>query len=93
MISDAEILRASRDVSRIERYLSQLLSTDAGAKELRVFGLSRHLLGRYRAILERQEREIGVVAQRRAVLGLITGLLPLAAYAILALSYCLPPRK
>lgn len=66
---------------RQARYLSHLLSTDAGAKELRVFGLGDHLLGRYRSILKRHERQIIDFAWRRSLRSALAGVLPAAAYA------------
>jgi ATP-binding cassette subfamily B protein len=66
---------------RQARYLSQLLSTDAGAKELRVFGLGDYLLGRYRAILLRHERQIVDFTWRRGLRSALAGFLPAIAYA------------
>jgi ATP-binding cassette subfamily B protein len=66
---------------RRARYLSHLLSTDVGAKELRVFGLGEYLLGRYRSILVRHERQISAFAWRRSLRSALAGVLPAAAYA------------
>jgi ATP-binding cassette subfamily B protein len=65
---------------RQARYLSHLLSTDAGAKELRVFGLGDYLLRRYRDILKRHERQITAFAWRRSLRSALAGVLPAAAY-------------
>lgn len=75
--------------TREARYLAGLLSGDAAAKELRVFGLSDLLLGRYRRILERHERQLGALARRRSARSALTGLLPAAAYASIYGYFCL----
>jgi len=67
--------------ARQARYFSHLLSTDFGAKELRVFGLGDHLLGRYGSILQRHERQISDFARRRSLRIALSGLLPATAYA------------
>lgn len=67
--------------TRQARYLSQLLSTDASSKELRVFGLGSYFLDRYGRILARHERLIRDYAQARGLKSALTGLLPAAAYA------------
>ena len=75
--------------TRQARYLSHLLGTDAGAKELRVFGLGEYLLSRYRAILDRHVDQISDLAWRRSLLSALTGLLPAAAYAGMFAYFCL----
>ncbi|HLJ68526.1 MAG TPA: ABC transporter ATP-binding protein [Chloroflexota bacterium] len=72
--------------TRRARYFSHLLTTDSGAREIRVFGLGDYLLGRYRAILQMHERRTARLARQRALRSIVSAVLPATAYAgILAL--------
>jgi ATP-binding cassette subfamily B protein len=75
--------------ARQARYFSQLLSTDAGAKEIRVFGLGSYLLERYRQILQRSERQIAHLARNRGIRSALTALLPAAVYTGIFAYLCL----
>jgi ATP-binding cassette, subfamily B, bacterial len=75
--------------ARQARYLSHLLSTDKGAKEMRVFGLGRHLLERHRAILARNQDQIARLAWRRGIRSATTALLPAAVYTAIFAYFCL----
>jgi ATP-binding cassette, subfamily B, bacterial len=69
--------------TRLARYFSHLLSADAAAKEVRVFGLSDYLLGRYRGILSDHQRQIGGLALRRGLKSGVASLLPAIVFGIL----------
>ncbi|HEX6508443.1 MAG TPA: ABC transporter ATP-binding protein, partial [Chloroflexota bacterium] len=75
--------------TRQARYFSHLLSTDQGAKEIRVFGLGSHLLERYREILWRNQGQIARLAWSRGIRSAITALLPAAVYAVIFAYLCL----
>jgi ATP-binding cassette subfamily B protein len=68
--------------TRRARYFSHLLSTDSGAKEIRVFALGDYLLNRYRAILRGHEGRIAKFARDRAVRSVLSSLLPAVVFAI-----------
>ena len=67
--------------TRLARYYSQLLGTDVGAKEIRVFGLGEYLLRRYRAILSEHQGLMADHAWRRGLQAAAAALLPATAYA------------
>lgn len=75
--------------ARQARYFSHLLSTDEGAKEIRVFGLGHYLLERYREILQRNQNQIARLAWRRSIRSATTALLPAAVYAAIFAYFCL----
>lgn len=75
------LVMARTPEARQANYLSQLLSTDSAAKELRVFGLSEYLLARHHDILQRYERTVRQVARQRGVRSALAGVLPALAYA------------
>lgn len=71
------------NATRLARYFSHLLSVDSAAKEVRVFGLSSYLLGRYRRILSEHERQIGGLALRRGLKSAAASILPAVVFGIL----------
>jgi ATP-binding cassette, subfamily B, bacterial len=75
--------------TRQARYLSHLLSTDDAAKEIRVFGLGRYLIGRYRSILQRNQNQVARLAFRRSVWSAVTAVLPAAVYAAIFAYLCI----
>lgn len=54
-------------------YLGLLLTNDAFAKEIRIFGLGEHFLNEYLVLLKQQNLEKNAVATRRAARGLLVG--------------------
>ena len=61
-------------------YLRLLGASNASAKEVKIFGLGRHLADRARELFERFYRENRALALRRAAMGTLLNLLPTAAY-------------
>jgi ATP-binding cassette subfamily B protein len=66
--------------SRQLNYLEYVIANDAHVKEVKLFGLGRTLLGRYRALAERIYREDQSLAGRRAMWALVLSLVGTAAY-------------
>lgn len=75
--------------ARQARYFSHLLSTDEGAKEIRVFGLGAYLLARYRDILLRNQQQIARLAWSRGLRSILAAVLPAAAYTSIFAYLCL----
>jgi ATP-binding cassette subfamily B protein len=61
-------------------YLRLLGASNASAKEVKIFGLGRHLAERARDLFERFYRENRALALKRAATGTLLNLLPTAAY-------------
>ena len=61
-------------------YLEWILTRDSHVKEVKLFGLGPLLLGRYRALFEKFYDEDRRVALRRTLLGLLFGVVSLAAF-------------
>jgi ATP-binding cassette, subfamily B, bacterial len=75
--------------ARQARYLSHLLGTDEGAKEIRVFGLGDYLLGRYRQILDQSQQRTAQLILSGSIRSGATSLLPVAVYAAIFAYFCL----
>ncbi len=61
-------------------YLRYLGASNQSAKEVKIFGLGTYLIKRAQGLFERFYRENESLAVRRALQGLLLGLLPTAAY-------------
>ncbi len=61
-------------------YLRYLGASNESAKEVKIFGLSKHLVERSRSLFERFYAENKGLAVRRAVQGTLVNLIPTAAY-------------
>ena len=61
-------------------YLRYLGASNESAKEVKIFGLSQHLVKRSRSLFERFYAENKGLAVRRAVQGTLVNLIPTAAY-------------
>lgn len=62
------------------KYLEWLLTRDREAKEVKLFGLSEHILGRYRGLYQKFHAEDRSLAMRRAGFGFLLGMLSTAAF-------------
>ncbi|HEX7243540.1 MAG TPA: ABC transporter ATP-binding protein [Longimicrobiaceae bacterium] len=63
-------------------YLEQLLTTDATAKEVKLFGLGEPLLKRYHDIFWKFYREDTALARRRGTISIVWGLLAASSYYV-----------
>ncbi|HVO20565.1 MAG TPA: ABC transporter ATP-binding protein [Anaeromyxobacter sp.] len=61
-------------------YLEWILTRDSHVKEVKLFGLGPLMIGRYRALFEKFYDEDRRVALRRTLLGLLFGVVSLAAF-------------
>jgi ATP-binding cassette, subfamily B, bacterial len=61
-------------------YLRMLGASSASAKEVKIFGLGRHLAERSRLLFDQFYRENKALAVKRAISGLLLNLLPTAGY-------------
>lgn len=61
-------------------YLRYLGASIQSAKEVKIFGLGKYLIDRVQTLFDRFYRENETLAKRRAVHGLLVGLLPTGAY-------------
>jgi len=65
---------------RRHNYLEWILTRDSHVKEVKLFGLAPLILGRYRALFDKFYAEDKSLAVRRAVTGLLLGVLSLVAF-------------
>jgi ATP-binding cassette subfamily B protein len=61
-------------------YLRYLGASIQSAKEVKIFGLGQHLIRRAQLLFDRFYRENELLARRRAIHGVLLGLLPTGAY-------------
>ncbi len=75
-----QLFRWRSPESRKQMYLESVMANDAYAKEVQIFGLGPHLLGKYREIFGRHYAQDRSLTLRRGAWGFVLGLVSTAAF-------------